>query len=139
MKQFMPDVTPKERMMLLQDNAAKVEVTLYQKILSPEQLADRREDLADNMIKLNIKEDELNEIKGKFKVEMDPLKNKNKELLTEIKTKQQTIDGTLYHIPDYENKTMDTYDQEGIWITSRRLRPEENQGHIFSIKNAVNQ
>lgn len=139
MTQFMPDVTPKERTMLLQDNAAKVEVTSYQKVLSPEELADRREDLADNCIKLNQKEDELKVIKDEFKLEMDPLKVKNKLLLTEIKTKQQTIDGTLYHIPDYENRTMDIYDQDGFWIQSRRLRPEENQGHIFTIKNAVNQ
>ncbi len=138
MKQFMPGVTAKERTMLLQDNAAKVEVTTYQRVLSLDELADRREDLADNCIKLNQKEDELKEIKDGFKVEMDPLKIKNKLLLTEIKTKQATVDGTLYHIANHEDQMMETYDNDGMLISTRRLRPDEKQGHIFSIPNAVN-
>lgn len=138
MKLFMPDVTPKERLQIMQENAAKVEATKYQKSLSADELAARREDLADNCIKLNQKEDELNEIKTSFKKEMDPLKFSNKLLLTEIKTKQSTCEGNLYHMANHEDAMMETYDQEGEMISSRRLRPEEKQGTIFSIKKAVN-
>jgi hypothetical protein len=90
MKQFQPGITQKERTMLLQENAAKVEQTTYQKVLSPDELAARREDLADNCIKLNQFEDELKEVKDTFKLKMDPLKTLNKTLLTEIKTKQMS-------------------------------------------------
>lgn len=139
LKQFMAGVTPKERTMLLQENAAKVEQTTYQRVLSPEELASRREDLADNCIKLNQHEDELKEVKDTFKFKMDPLKNKNKELLTEIKTKQETVDGTLYHMPNHEEGMMETYDNEGYLIATRRLRPEEKQGNIFSLNKVSNQ
>lgn len=139
MKQFMPDVTAKERLMILQENAAKVEQTTYQKALSPEELAARREDLADNCIKLNRFEDELKEIKDSFKLSMDPLKNSNKTLLTEIKTKQTTIDGTLFHLANHEDGMMETYDNDGYLISTRRLRPEEKQGSIFSLPKAANQ
>lgn len=137
MIQFMPDLTPPERLRLLQENAAKVEETMYQKHLTNDELADRRESLADNCIKFNQLEDELKEIKDTFKGQMDPLKMLNKKLLTEIKTKQQTIDGLLYHIPDFEKGIMETYDSEGYFISSRRLRPEEKQGNVFSL-NKVN-
>lgn len=139
MKQFMPDSTPKERLMMLQENAAKVEQTTYQRVLSPDELAARREDLADNCIKLNQQEDELKEIKDSFKAVMDPLKAKNKCLLTEIKTKQSTVDGTLYHLANHEDGMMETYDSEGLLISSRRLRPEEKQGTIFQLAKAANQ
>lgn len=139
MKQFMPEVAQKERTTLLQENALKVEETTYQKVLSPDELAARREDLADNCIKLNQKEDELKLIKDSFKIEMDPLKNKNKELLTEIKTKQSTVDGILYHMPNHDEGMMETYDNEGYLIATRRLRPDEKQGNIFSFKQAINQ
>lgn len=136
MKQFMPEATEKERLMIMQENAAKIEQTTYQKVLTPDELAARREDLADNCIKLNEKEDDLNEIKSDFKAVMDPLKKTNKILLTEIKTKQSTIDGTLFHMANYDDGMMETYDNEGMLISSRRLRPEEKQQNIFSLAKA---
>jgi hypothetical protein len=138
MKQFMPELTPKERLMILQENASKVEQTTYQKSLSAEDLAGRREDLADNCIKLNSFEDELKEVKDDFKLKMDPLKNHNKTLLTEIKTKQTTVDGTLFHLANLEDGMMETYTEEGELISSRRLRPEEKQTSIFNLKKVGN-
>jgi len=138
MKQFMPDLSVKERLMVMQENAAKVEQTSYQKTLSPDELAARREDLADNCIKLNQFEDELKEVKDDFKVKMDPLKQTNKTLLTEIKTKQSTVDGTLFHMANHEDGMMETYDNDGVLISSRRLRPEEKQGSIFSLGKTAN-
>jgi hypothetical protein len=139
MKQFEPGITQKERTMLLQENAAKVEQTTYQKVLSPDELAARREDLADNCIKLNQFEDELKEVKDTFKLKMDPLKTLNKTLLTEIKTKQTSIDGILYHMANHDEGMMETYDNEGYLISTRRLRPDEKQGSIFSLAKAANQ
>lgn len=136
MKQFMPGTDPKERLQIMQENSAKVEQTTYQKQLNEDELSERRECLADNCIKLNNLEDELKEVKDKFKADMDPLKAKNKTLLTEIKTKQSTVDGILYHMADYENGMMETYDEEGLLISSRRLRPDEKQGRMFVMAKA---
>jgi hypothetical protein len=133
MKQFMPEATAKERLMIMQESAAKVEQTTYQKTLSADELAARREDLADDCIKLNQFEDELKEVKDDFKTKMDPLKAANKVRLTEIKTKQSSVDGTLFHLANYEDHMMETYDNDGFLISSRRLRPEEKQGSIFSL------
>lgn len=138
-KQFMPESTPKERLMVLQENSAKIEQTSYQKNLTADELAARREDLADNCIKLNQFEDELKEVKDEFKIKMDPLKGSNKTLLTEIKTKQSTVDGTLYHMANHDDGMMETYDQEGFLIGTRRLRPEEKQGTIFSLGKTTTQ
>lgn len=139
MKLFMPESTDKERLMILQQNADKVEQTTYQKALTDDELAARREDLADNCIKLNQFEDELKEVKDGYKQKMDPLKATNKTLLTEIKTRQTTVDGTLYHMANHEDGMMEIYDNDGALISSRRLRPDEKQGTIFNLKNAVNQ
>jgi hypothetical protein len=140
MKQFMPElVDQRDRLQSMQEFASKVEQTTYQKVLTPDELAARREDLADDCIKINQLEDELKEIKDSYKAKMDPLKSANKERLTEIKTKQSTIDGTIYHIPDHETSMMETYDSEGMLVSSRRLRPEEKQGNVFQLKKAVNE
>jgi len=125
---------PKERIMCMQEQAAKIENTSYQKTLTPDELAARREDLADDCIKLNTLEDELKEIKDGYTAKMKPLKEANKTRLTEIKTKQTTVEGNLYHIADHERSMMVTYDVEGLEVSSRRLRPEEKlQGNVFSM------
>lgn len=123
-KIFLPDSTPKERLMILQEQSAKIEETTYQQPLTPDELSARREDLADNCIKFNQYEDELKVIKDQFKDHMDPLKLNNKVLLTEIKTKQASVTGTLYHMANHDEGMMETYDHEGILISTRRLRPE---------------
>lgn len=138
MQNFMPDADPKERLMLLQDNAAKVEQTSYQKPLTAEELAAFREDLADDMIKLNQLEEELGEVKSDYKVKMDPLKDANKTRLIAIKTKQVTVNGTIFHIAEHDRGFMVTYDNKGEYLGERKLRPEEKQGNVFAIGKAVN-
>lgn len=135
----MPEANAKDRTIIMQENAAKIEQTTYQKNLDADELAARREDLADDCIKLNQFEDELKEIKDDFKLKMDPLKTANKIRLTEIKTKQTTADGILYHMANHADSVMEIYDADGMFISSRRLRPEEKQGTIFSLPKAVNQ
>lgn len=138
MKQILPDATAKERLMILQENAQKIEVTTYQKNLTDDELSARREDLAENHIKLDQFEDEALEFKAQHKKKVEPLKGANRIILQEIKTKQTSVDGTLFHMANHEDGMMETYDQDGIMISSRRLRPEERQGAIFSLKTAVN-
>lgn len=135
----MPEATAKERLMVLQENAAKIEKTTYQKTLTPDEIATRLEDLGDNCIKLSQIDDEKKEVMAEFKLRTDPLTITNKMLLTEIKTKQTTVDGTLYHMANHEDGFMETYDQEGMLIGTRRLRPEEKQGTIFSLGKTANQ
>lgn len=138
MKQFQPGLSPKERETIMQENAAKVENTTYQKPLSADDLSERRETLADNFIKIHQKQDDFKLVKDSFKLSMKPLLESNSVLLNEIKMKQATVSGTLYHMANYEDGMMETYDHEGYLISSRRLRPDERQANIFSLK-AVNE
>jgi hypothetical protein len=138
MKQLLPDLSTKERLMILQENAQKIEQTTYQKNLTDEELAARREDLAENHIKLGQYDDEAQEFKHEFKKKVEPLRNSNRIILQEIKTKQTSVDGTLFHMANHEDGMMETYDQEGVMISSRRLRPDERQGAIFTLKTAAN-
>lgn len=133
----MPDVSPKERIMLLQENASKVEQTTYQKQLTPEELIERRENLSDVCIKLDQAEDEFQEVKDDHKARMTPMKTLRKGLLTQIKTKQTSVTGVLYHLANHDDGMMETYDSDGFLIESRRLRPEEKQGTMFKMMGKV--
>lgn len=136
-QKYMPEADRKTRIAAMQQEAAEVTESNYQKPLTQEELDEKREQLSENLITLSEKEDELNEIKDRFKTEMKPLKEKNKELLSEIKTKQSTVYGQLYNIPNHEDGMMETYDTEGELISTRRLKPSEKQGRLFIAKTGT--
>lgn len=98
----------------------------------------KRESLSDNLVKLSEWEDELTDVKKDHKVKADPLKAENKILLTEIKTRKQEVTGVLYHIADHEHGIMETYDDQGEFVSSRRLRPNEKQPKLFPVSRAAN-
>lgn len=135
MENFLPEMPVRERLVLLRDNADKVEQTTYQKPLTVEDLDVKREQLTENCIALSEFEDEKKEAMAVFKEKMDPLSKQNKLLLTQIKTKQETVEGTLFHHADHDKNVMNTYDEQGEFVSSRRLRPEEKQARLFVSKS----
>ncbi|GAA4328308.1 hypothetical protein GCM10023184_18120 [Flaviaesturariibacter amylovorans] len=122
----------------MQQNADSIEVTEYLKPLSPEELDLKRETLTDNAIKLSEMEDKKKEVMAEFKRDMDPLAQANKALLTEIKTRQAKVFGQLYHMANHEEGMMETYDENGELVGSRRLRPNERRQVLFTIPKTAN-
>lgn len=126
-KIFMPDVTPEERINILRNNADKVEQTDYEKELTEEELIAKREEFVDNSIDVSKLEDELAEKKKEYKNKIEPIKLVNRSLQKEIKTKKRWVKGQLFYMADHVNGMMETWDESGELVSSRRLRPDEKQ------------
>jgi hypothetical protein len=129
---------PKERIGLLRDNCDSVEETRYTRTLSQDELDVKRESLADNCIEKNRLEEELKRIKSTYKDQIDPITEDNKILCQQIKTRQAEFVGHVFYFADHESGMMNSYDENGELIASRRLKPEEKQAKLF-ISPAVNQ
>lgn len=136
MPQFEPLLPSEDRIKILKESASLIEDAVYQKELTEEELSLRREQLADNCIRLNQFEDDLKVVKDDFARRMSPLKISNKTILQEVKTKQATCAGVLYHLANHISGMMETYEETGILIATRRLRPDERQGNIFTMSKA---
>lgn len=136
-KTFMPELPTEQRLRLLQDNCDSHDETTYYRDLTPEEMDVRREQLSDNLIKLSEYEDNLTEIKDEFKEKMNPLKVSNKVILTEVKTRKAEIHGTVFNIADHDNGIMESYDETGEFISSRRLRPDEKQKQLFPLRKTA--
>lgn len=126
-KIFMPDATPEERLNDLRNNADKIDNTDYEKELSEDELIAKREEFVDNSIEVSKLEDELNEKKKEFKNKIEPIKLTNRSLQREIKTKKRWVKGQLFHMANHTDSMMETYDETGELVSSRRLRPDEKQ------------
>lgn len=140
MKKFMPEVTdPKQLLQLLRDNCDGAEEKTYYRDLTPEELDQQREKLTENFVQLNQLEEDLNKIKEEFKGKMKPFREDLKVLVQNVRTRTTKVKGQLFHFANYEENIMETFDEEGIFVSSRRLEKEERQQKIFTIPKAANE
>lgn len=128
MERFMPDAEYQDRIQVLQDTAEKVENTDYYAQLSEEELGNKRQEFVDNAVKLNELKLKLKEQSDDLKGKMKPLDHLNNQLMYEVSTRQEKRSGNVYHIADYDNSEMATYDAHGECIARRRLTPAEKKG-----------
>jgi flagellar motility protein MotE (MotC chaperone) len=129
-----------ERLRLLNQNCDSKETTPYIRNLTQEELDFKRETHVDNCIELDRLNDELKIVKAEYKVKMEPVSEENKKLLRQIKTRQEELTGTIFNFSDFEEGMVNTYDENGEFVGSRRMKPEERQlkAKLF-IPSAVNQ
>lgn len=138
-KQFMNgDFTPEQIKSMLIQHCESQEEANYYRDLSPEDLAERKHDLSENLIKLNELQGQLDEIKADFKARMKPLQSLQDELLEAIHIKKELITGNLYHIANHADGIMETFTEDGQFYSGRRLKPEERQMRTI-FPNAVNE
>lgn len=128
MEQFMPEADPNTRLQVLQDTAEKVENGDYYAPLTQEQIDNKRQEFMDNSVKIHEHELKLKELSDQYKGKIKPLKHINAELMYEVSTGQEKRSGNVYHIADYDNSEMITYNENGEYIKRRRLTPEEKKG-----------
>jgi hypothetical protein len=136
-KFIMPELLPEDRLQYLINNCDGHESTTYYKDLTQDELDSKRESLVDNIIKISTAEDILNEHKTEFKKIAEPLKLVNKTLQIEVKTRKAECKGRLFHFADHVNGVMNTYDEVGEFVGSRRLRPDEKQARLYIPQKAV--
>lgn len=133
-KQLFPEnMSAKDKLDNLQAMAYSTEETSYFKVLTQEELDERRETLTENYIKISDLEAEKKQLTEEIKAKQKPMKVQNVELLQTLKTKSEKIDGVLYHVDDQDKGMMYSYDANGNFISSRRLKPNERQGSMFKL------
>lgn len=73
----------------------------------------------------------MKDVTDVFKEKMKPLKECLSCLIGEVKTKQAECEGIVYHLANHETGMMESYDDKGELIGTRRFRPEEKQSNLF--------
>lgn len=79
------EIPEKDRWQFLQDNADAVEEIGYTHRFTPDELAQKKESLAETSIQINDIEIEKKEAMEAFKAELKPLNERKQELLENIK------------------------------------------------------
>jgi hypothetical protein len=128
------EIPEKDRWQFLQDNADAVEEIGYTHRFTPDELAQKKESLAETSIKINDIEIEKKEVMDGYKEQLKPLNEEKQKLLENIKKGSEYVEDEecvkiLYH----EEKMAGYYDRLGELVYSRPIMPQEMQKTIFNI------
>lgn len=94
---------------------------------SADEMAEMKSQISDNLIKVNDLKEELDEVKDVYKAKINPLEKENKRLLMDIRLKFRDVEMEVHLVPDYENRIMELYNEEGEKVGERKMMMSEYQ------------
>ncbi len=128
------EIPEKDRWQFLQDNADAVEEIGYTHRFTPEELAQKKESLAEISIKINDIEVEKKDMMDAYKERLKPLNENKQGLLENIKKgSEYRPHEECVKILDHEEKLAGYYNKLGELVYSRPIMPQEMQKTVFSI------
>ena len=128
------EIPEKDRWQFLQDNADAVEEIGYTHRFTPDELAQKKESLAETSIKINDIEIEKKEVMGGYKEQLKPLNEEKQVLLENIKKgSEYRAHEECAKILDHDEKLAGYYNKLGELVYSRPIMPQEMQKTIFNM------
>lgn len=132
-------LTGQELIAFLKDNADKIEEMTYMRYFDKSESEELKNELSENMIKLNDISEEEAEIRERFKEQKKPLVKRKKEILQELKWNGEKVTEEVYRMDDPDKKVVGYYNKFGKLINSRAMNPGEFLGSIMPLSRASNQ
>lgn len=133
MLQFIGAEYPEDqRLEILKDNCDAVEITGYTRRFTPDELLQKKEELAEISIQINDVEEEKANAMAEFKAQLKPLNEQKTSLLTQLKKKSEFVEDECYKFIDNEDRMVGYYDKAGTLVSSRAIMPQEMQKTIYS-------
>lgn len=126
-KTMFSDVPIHLRPSVLMDNCVNHVSTTYLKDLTAEELDIKRETLHASLSKMFRLQEEAKDAAANFKAQIKPLSDECHLLVGQVDTGKEEMTGMLYDFPDHEASIMNTFDEKGEFVSSRRLTPKEKQ------------
>lgn len=117
----------------LKDNCDKVEEKGYMKPYTPEELQQRKEELANASIEIAEIEQEAKEAAAHYKGKLKPLKEIRARMVGDIKSKSEYVKELCYKFVDQEARETGYYNKEGDLIESRPATADELQTTLFGV------
>lgn len=120
-------VTSKEALLNLSINK---QFEIIRKVLSKDETDDMKTSIANNLMALKSLENELDEIKASYKAKMKPLQKEMYEILNAVNNGFIDNKMEVFLVPDYDNRIMEFYNEEGDKVGDRKMMMSEIQGSL---------
>lgn len=127
------DIPEEERAQFLSDNCDAMEPIGYTRRFTPDELNQKKEELANISIDMAEIEEEKKNAMQQFKDRLKPKATEKAKLLGDLKRKSEFVNDDCYKFIDHENRTVGFYNKLGELVSSRPIMPQEMQKTVFSI------
>lgn len=117
----------------LKDNCDKVEKKGYMKPYTPEELQQRKEELANASIEIAEIEQVAKEAASHYKGKLKLLKETRARMVGDINSKSEYVKELCYKFVDQEARETGYYNKEGDLIESRPATADELQTTLFGV------
>ena len=135
-KMLFGDQPKEKRVESLKEIADKVSQEPVTRKYTEDEITSMREELGNVSIVQDEKKIELADVTKSAKEEIKLMEKKRKGLMGSIRSKSFTRTEEVYGIANHDEKVMEFYDVEGVFLYDRRLTPEERQQHIRTMNVA---
>lgn len=127
------NIPEEERAQFLADNCDAVETIGFTRHFTPDELNQKKEELANVSIEIAEIEEAKKETMAQFKEQLKEPEETKKKLLGELKHKSEYVNDECYKFIDHEERMVGYYDKTGVLVSSRPIMPQEMQKTVFSI------
>ena len=124
-----------QREAFLEDNCSAIEEIGYTRRFTPDELNQKKEELAEVSITINDIETEKADVMSEFKDRLKKPNEDKKLLLENLKSKSEYVHGKCYKFIDHDDRMVAYYNSLGEMVSSRPIMPQEMQRTIFNINN----
>ena len=125
-----------ERIQMLEDNAARVENDTYMVQLSDEERREHQEKLSKLQAEIIATSKEQKEVATGYKNQLKELGSINGELVQILKVNAIEVDGRVFLMSNEDDRVMEIYNEDGVFVKSRPMTNSELQTSIFKLKKA---
>lgn len=131
------DLTVQDRIDQIEAMFSKVEEKIFMKPLNRDELAIRKDEMAEATIMLSTLEEEFKAIKEGHKIKVAPHELKQRVALDAIRNQAIEVKGNVYTIPDHDNNMIHELTDEGQVLASRPMLPNERQYRINTLSQSM--
>lgn len=124
---LLQDIPKEQRFKHLGEMAVKTQTEKVRRQYSEDEILQMKDFVSEESISLLEKDEEFAAIKKEFNAAIKKFKDQIKDALKSLKRKYSEQEETVFLMDDQEAGLMHIYDQEGVFLYSRKLYADERQ------------
>jgi len=132
------DIPKEQRAERLSQVADKSETQRVPRVYTLEEKIQMKDHVVESSIHIKEIKAEMKAVNKEFQKGLKEHGESVSDALDRIKKGYSENDETVFMIADHDAGEMNTYDADGIYLSSRKLRPDERQTKVYSMHTGTN-
>lgn len=135
---FSEETDSSTKKIMLEANCLAIEERPVKHYYDENAMQEMRKEFVENSIKISRELDKFEEVKAEMKAIVNPLKEQNQYLQTNMREGYNVRDEKVYKFPFHEIGMIGYYSEKGELVEGRKMRPEERLNKVIPMNGKTN-